>query len=692
MITRPQLNAMCRAFTLAATATILNPVIVSNRAASPYFNTGVAPFGVQFHACNSTEVGQTNVFRNCGFVWSYGDTGAGAAQWGIGADPTRSRNFGYGPTGGHVFETPGTYHVTLFMTSSNGVFLSSVSTTIIVQDPAVVYAGAATICVSTSGNFTGAPPASTHTTVTQFTDLQSLLADNVQILGCQGDSFPYAGSGVGIDMGSGLTALKNIRIGSYGSGAAPLVDWIYPGASFASMFNGGNDIKLLDWQGRANGATVTADISGNQLNVTAFTAGHSPIVVGSAVMGPGVTTVPIPTVIALGSGTGGTGTYTLSASLGTITSAVMTTGNGTSRMVSIGPGTNLPMATETNGFSTVLRCMGSRVANFLLPQGTGTCLQDNVCSNLIGTVGNVAVYNINDGQRFFYMAGNDIDRSNTGEHAARFQGVNYATWEQNHFRKAAASKVLLATRGVGAGAAGYGTEISQNYRVTGNFFDLIGEVGVTCCLQIAPQSNFAYEPIQNVIVNHNYFGPSDAVGAVGDLPDILLRASNVTIRHNVSNHSSVVGTNNGQTNVSMVVVNTASPVNSPEADDVLCKNNSSYSSTALRCSYLQGRATATNVVQMYNVVYAPLAPANVPGNFGAGQVVTPNGATIASSNSTVDTGVAGTTWPKNVDPSFTAPTSYTGFTPQVGSYALSDTHSLGFTGFPWGVNYNPTAF
>jgi hypothetical protein len=101
-------------------------------------------------------------------------------------------------------------------------------------------------------------------------------------------------------------------------------------------------------------------------------------------------------------------------------------------------------------------------------------------------------------------------------------------------------------------------------------------------------------------------------------------------------------------------------------------------------SFIQQRAGCTNIVQTQNVVYAPLAPANVPGNFGAGQVVTVNagGEAVTSTDSTVDTGSAGTTEVKNLDPLFTVtPTSYLTFGLQAGSYG-STRH-----GAPWGINY-----
>ncbi|MFK4447473.1 hypothetical protein ABH944_007789 [Caballeronia udeis] len=70
----------------------------------------------------------------------------------------------------------------------------------------------------------------------------------------------------------------------------------------------------------AAGPTFTASISGNTLNVSAF-GGGAPLAIGQTVFGASV--AGSPTITGLGSGTGGAGTYTLSESLGTITSEAM---------------------------------------------------------------------------------------------------------------------------------------------------------------------------------------------------------------------------------------------------------------------------------------------------------------------------------------------------------------------------------
>lgn len=690
-LSRFQRNALMRAACAAQGARILN-LIVGNSRAALYSNTGVAPFGVISQACDTTDTETTNPYRNTTFIWNSGETtGPGVAAWGGNcAEPTRTRNIKYGPIAGKVYEVPGVYWLGLLGKSALTKTMRAVLQQITVLDPDVVYAGALTICFSNDGDFTGAPAGSTHVTTSLLSDIQSHAASNVRLRGKRGHTFTESSSAGGLN----LTGMDGVTVDAFGAGAAPIALWTCPLISFSSLFGGGNDSRFMDWALQGVGNTIVGSISGTTLTVASTATGCSPLdigqqVVGIAAVGPTPTLVAGTVITGFGTGTGGAGTYTVNNAQ-TVTSQALATGNATSRGIATG-GTGSTMALETKGFVTIVRCTGSILANFILPGGTGNCLQDYSCTNMIGLGGNVAVWNISDGQKYFYSGGFDIDRSNTGEHTMRFQGFKYAHFEAGRVARAASSKVLMALRGIGQGAAGYlngpGGEISEKINVTNVKFDRTGSVGVTACLQIQAQSVFAYEPIQDVIVDHCYFTSCDTVGATGDFPDILVQASNVTFRHNVMDHSSVVGTNNAHTGISHFGPNSASPNPSPGCDDVLSKNNTCYGSTAVRMSFVQQRAGCTNIVVTQNLVWAPLAPANVPGNYGAGQVLTINGggSDLTATNNTSDGTTTLNTEVKHLDPLFTAPGTYGGYLLQAGSYGLSR------TGAPWGINYAPDA-
>lgn len=112
--------------------------------------SGVAPLAVLFDATGTTSnVGTiTDTFREPIYTFDFDDPGSGT--WPI-SGLSKSIQIG-GPLAAHVFETPGTY--TVSVSAPNG---NTATVDITVQDPAVVYPGAQTVFISASGNFAGAP-------------------------------------------------------------------------------------------------------------------------------------------------------------------------------------------------------------------------------------------------------------------------------------------------------------------------------------------------------------------------------------------------------------------------------------------------------------------------------------------------------------------------------------------------------
>ena len=137
-------------------------------------SSGIAPLYVHFDATGTVSPQTARPFHEVRYTWDFGETtGPGIANWGKGAQLT-SRNTDEGPIAGHVFETAGTYTVTL--TCRDGVNTKTATTTITVTaaDAATEFLTTNTVCVSTSGNFTGAPAGSTNVTTS---DLATALAN-----------------------------------------------------------------------------------------------------------------------------------------------------------------------------------------------------------------------------------------------------------------------------------------------------------------------------------------------------------------------------------------------------------------------------------------------------------------------------------------------------------------------------------
>lgn len=205
----------------------------------PARTSGVAPLAVFFDASGTTDIGvTTRPFHDLEYTWSFGDPSSGT--WASGAKPgVSSKNSATGPVAAHVFETPGTYTVTL--TAFDGTSTASTTTTITVQDPDTVFAGTDTICINASGSdFTGCPSGADTSTNSNFvTALSANLATHKRILFKRGDTFTAAASAAITVDGPGI-------IGAFGVGAAPVVQKIGAGAIVNLSSSSTPNIK--DWR------------------------------------------------------------------------------------------------------------------------------------------------------------------------------------------------------------------------------------------------------------------------------------------------------------------------------------------------------------------------------------------------------------------------------------------------------------
>jgi PKD repeat protein len=171
---------------------------------------GVAPLAVFFDASGATSDVTAIPFHELDFQWDFDDLTAGT--W---STDGRGRNAARGPVTAHVFETPGHHNVTLTVRDINGG-VAHRTIAIHVTDPDTVFSGTNTVCISASGDFTGAPAGALQITSTSIGTAQAYISPGTRILFRRGDTW-QASSGLRINaQGPGL-------IGSFGSGALPLI-------------------------------------------------------------------------------------------------------------------------------------------------------------------------------------------------------------------------------------------------------------------------------------------------------------------------------------------------------------------------------------------------------------------------------------------------------------------------------------
>ena len=225
--------------------------------------SGVAPLYVNFDATATTSTLSTNPSHELFFAHDFGDTGAGTWANGVQSSGLTSKNAGYGPVTGHVFETPGTYPVTTVIT--DGVNSETVTNTITVQDPNTVYAGTATICISHSGNFTGAPSGATQITAgsdDMYAAVNAVLASNKRILFCKADAWTCTAP-------ISMTNFAGLYLGGYGTGVSPTFGSgtmvsVTPSALGNSVFRtteGCSDLRICNFKITANSNTSAVSLN-----------------------------------------------------------------------------------------------------------------------------------------------------------------------------------------------------------------------------------------------------------------------------------------------------------------------------------------------------------------------------------------------------------------------------------------------
>jgi len=211
---------------------------------------GTAPCGVYFDASGTTADGVTYPFHELLYLWNFGDSGAG--NWTNGANTSQSKNFATGPVAAHLYETAGTYTVTLVVW--DGTTSATQTETITVTAADVTFSGANTTYVYNDTPGTGYPVGATPL---QSSDIDTAIAAAItgngkRILFKGGDTFTS----------SAMSTITNntVMFGAYGTGKPNMV--VGAGTYILGLSGAGspamNDIWIMDWAVDGGGAADSA--------------------------------------------------------------------------------------------------------------------------------------------------------------------------------------------------------------------------------------------------------------------------------------------------------------------------------------------------------------------------------------------------------------------------------------------------
>jgi hypothetical protein len=215
-------NAMSSSYEIAfSVADGASPITIS---IVPSRLTGAAPLAVFFDASGTTGP-PARPYHHMLYAWSFDDPASGAA-WTRGTRTgAGSKNEAYGPIAAHVFETPGSYAVSLTVHHA-GIWNTS-EVTIEVSAPDAVWA-ARTLCIANGATpVQGSGGCPSGAFVASSNDFDQVVNGNIDS-GCGGagcrrflfrtdHTFTSSGS-ANLDVaGPGL-------VGSYGGGAKPVID------------------------------------------------------------------------------------------------------------------------------------------------------------------------------------------------------------------------------------------------------------------------------------------------------------------------------------------------------------------------------------------------------------------------------------------------------------------------------------
>lgn len=242
----------------AGVASATTPVLYAS------VTTGVAPFGVIFDGVQTTHATITNTFTDLLYFFDFGDGTSANYTYGEFAGATKNRDIG-APITVHVYETPGTYTARMWAWDGTTV-AGPVSSTVTVTDPDVVYAGALTTVVSTSGTFTGAPSGSTQVTSSNFSTAMSTYGGSgKRVLFRSGETFTAA-TGYAVSN----SAVNGVYIGKFGGSTKPTIQVTAAGVTPISCNSTAGNASANGW--RVTGIKIDANSSAGCIGISMASA------------------------------------------------------------------------------------------------------------------------------------------------------------------------------------------------------------------------------------------------------------------------------------------------------------------------------------------------------------------------------------------------------------------------------------
>lgn len=417
------------------------PAIILN-AIAPSRVSGVAPLSVFFDSTATTAATATyKPFHDLGYSWDFGDP-AGGATWSRGPRTGLSKNVAFGPVASHVFETPGTYTVTLtnnFRPYGGSLSISYKTVTITVADPEVVFASN-TLCISDSADFTGAPVGATTLQTKDFAAaINSNQTTYKRILFKRGGVYDTSTVPAAITTGGpGI-------IGAFGSGATPVFKSSAP--NFIQISNGVSFASAYDWR------LMDMDLDGQTTDIYGCnaTGGFHQLL-----------------MLRVNMHDVGTGYNFSSSTLDSWNQHVNPNYRGHSLWDEI----------------ALVDCTVQRVKGGV---PTGGCIGIFLSSNRHTLMGCL------------------VDVETGGEHCVRYPYLHLGVISNNTLRDPAPTKHALTLRGADQAATGYlvGAGMQTDYVVISDNF--LHSANSSWTMTVAPTNTFIDERISDVIVERNYF-------------------------------------------------------------------------------------------------------------------------------------------------------------------------------------------
>jgi PKD repeat protein len=258
---------LCLLLSLNATAAV--PVVPAFGSIALRTSACTAPCAVFFDASGTTDADTATPFHELQYSWNFGDENAG--NYTYGANANRPKNSASGPMASHVYETAGTYTVTLQV--SDGTNIVSRTGTVTVTAADTTWAGTATVCASNSGSpdWAGCPAGAIKiANSTNFSSLCSTYSTATRRILLQRGGTWRVPTQCSIET-AGTTGM----IGAFGSGAKPKILNDITDGTPAISISGVNSPTFSDWRlvdlsisGKGMPNTNTINIAGGASRLT----------------------------------------------------------------------------------------------------------------------------------------------------------------------------------------------------------------------------------------------------------------------------------------------------------------------------------------------------------------------------------------------------------------------------------------